>query len=307
MYSSILLPLDGSSFAEEAVPLAARAARAFGADLHMVHVIRPMPGEGGGSAEADLNWRSEVREAATGALSEIAGRLRQDGVSATAVVREGEVVGELMASIEEHDADLVVMTTHGAGGFRRWWLGSVADSLLRKSRVPILLVRPWDDTRDRPSDEPRFRTILVPVDGSAASETALESAVFLARTGGASRIVLVRVVPSPLDVGSLYGIPRVQQGREAARERKEEARTYLDSLAETVRRDVGEDGLELRVMEASSAAEGIIEAARLVSADLVVLSSRGRGGLGRIVLGSVADKVIRGSTPPALVVHPPEE
>lgn len=308
MFSSILLPLDGSSFAEEAVPLAAIVARAFGAELHMTHVIRPMPGAGDGddSAGGDLDWRGEVREAATGALSEIAGRLRQDGVSADAHVREGEVVPELLAAIAEKEADLVVMTTHGAGGFRRWWLGSVADTLLRRSRVPILLVRPWDDTRDRAGDEPRFRTILVPVDGSPASEVALESAVSLARADRPTRLVLTRVVPSPLDVGTLYGIPRVRAGGDAARHRKEEARAYLEAIAERLPTEALE-GVELRVMEASSAAEGIIEAARLSAADLVVISSKGRGGLGRVVLGSVADKVIRGATPPALIVHPPED
>ncbi|TVP72386.1 MAG: universal stress protein [Gemmatimonadales bacterium] len=308
MFSSILLPLDGSSFAEEAVPMAAAVARAFGARLHMTHVIRPMPGVGDGDAsvDTDMKWRRGVREAASGALSEIAGRLRQEGLEVDADVREGEVVPEILGALEEEKGDLVVMTTHGAGGFRRWWLGSVADSLLRQSRVPILLVRPWDDTRDRPSDEPRFRTILVPLDGSSSSEVALESAVALARADRPTRMVLVRVVPSPLDVGTLYGIPRVRAGGEAARERKEEARSYLEKVAD--RLPTGElEGVELRVMEASSAAEGIIEAARLAAADLVVISSAGRGGFGRVVLGSVADKVIRGATPPALVVHPPED
>lgn len=307
MFSSILLPLDGSSFAEEAVPLAAVVARAFGADLHLAHVIRPMPGTGGDEGvESDLEWRREVREAASGALSELAGQLRREGVSVDAEVREGQVVTELLAAVEERAVDLVVMTTHGAGGFRRWWLGSVADALLRRSRVPLLLVRPWDDTRDRPSDEPRFRTILVPVDGSPASEAALESAVALARADRPTRLVLVRVVPSPLDVGTLYGVPKVRPGGEAAQRRKEEARRYLEQVSERLPGDELE-GVELRVMEASSAAEGVIEAARLSAADLLVLSSTGRGGLGRVVLGSVADKIIRGATPPALVVHPPED
>jgi nucleotide-binding universal stress UspA family protein len=307
VYRSILLPLDGSSFAEEALPMAARLARDADADLHLVHVIRPAPDVDFKSPGEDLAWRTEVREAASTALGERASRLRRSGVLARADVREGPVVDALLESAGDHGVDLIVVTTHGAGGFRRWWLGSVADALLRQGEAPVLLVRPWDDTSERPVDEPRFRAILVPLDGSPASEAVLPHARWL-RDANDARLVLVRVIPSPLEVGTLYGIPSVRLEGEAHRLQREAALAYLEEVSARI---AGPDGTspapELRVIEASSAAEGVLEAARTLGADLVALSTRGRSGFGRTVIGSVADKVVRGAAVPVLAVRPAED
>jgi nucleotide-binding universal stress UspA family protein len=307
MFQSMILPLDGSSFAEEAVPLAGLLARAYGAQLHLVHVIRPSPDVDFKTPEQDLEWRTKVREAASGALGEMAGKLRREGVNARAEVREGRVVDTLLACAEERKADLAVLTTHGAGGFRRWWLGSVADALLRRSEVPVLLVRPWDDTRDRTPEEPRFRTILVPLDGSRSGEKALPYAQSLRERLGA-KLVLVQVVPSPLEVGTLYGIPSVKVESEPRRRQKEAARAYLEEVAGRLGESGGGEGeVEIRVMETSGAAEGILEAVRVTGADLLVLSTHGRGGFSRAVVGSVADKVIRGAVPPVLAIRAHED
>lgn len=305
MYNSILLPLDGSSFAEEAVPLAGLLARSFGAHLHLVHVIRPAPDVDFKTPEQDLDWRNQVREAASEAMGEIAGGLRRGGVDVRAEVREGRVVDTLLESAEEREVDLAVLTTHGAGGFRRWWLGSVADALLRRSEVPVLLVRPWDDTRDRTPEEPRFSKVLVPLDGSRGAETALAHARALRERLGV-QLVLVQVVPSPLDVGTLYGIPAVKVEGETRRKHKEAALAYLEGKARELRGDGESDGVDVRVVEASGAAEGILEAVRASGADLLVMSTHGRGGVSRAVVGSVADKVIRGAVPPVLAVRAAE-
>lgn len=308
MYRSILLPLDGSSFAEEALPLAARLARGEGTELRLLHVIRGAPDVDFKSPVEDLAWRTEVREAASGALGDRVARLRKEGISAHAEVREGPVVEQLLASAKEHGVDLVVMTTHGAGGFRRWWLGSVAERLLRDGTFPLLLVRPWDDTSERSGGEPRFGRVLVPLDGSPESEAVLPHVAWLHEARDAE-LVLVRVIPSPLEVGSLYGVPSVKIESEAHRWQRESARSYLEEVAARMARSRGLAGalpprMELRVVEASSAAEGILEAARVHGADLVALSTHGRSGIGRVVVGSVADKVIRGAAVPVLAVRP---
>ncbi len=307
MLRAILLPLDGSSFSEEALPLAAHLAARAEAELHLLHVIRPAPDVDFKTPEEDLNWRTELREAASAALGERVARLRRGGVLARAEVREGKVVDTLLETARSRKADLVVLTTHGAGGFRRWWLGSVADSLLRKGAFPLLLVRPWDETEDREGREPRFRTVLVPLDGSPASEAVLPFLRWIVEKEG-TRIVFVRVVPSPLEVGSLYGIPSVRLEGESHRWQRETALKYLEEAAARFRSGDGAELAEpeLRVVEASSAAEGVLEAARVVGADLVALSTHGRSGFGRTVIGSVADKVIRGAAAPVLAVRPPE-
>ncbi len=309
MYQSILLPLDGSSFAEEALPLGGLLARVFDSDLHLVHVIRPIPEVDFQTPQDDLKWKEDLREAASGALGELSAELRSQGVRVRAEVREGHVVETLLETIRDRGADLGVLTSHGAGGFRRWWLGSVADALIRRSHIPILLVRPWDETEDRPAEQgPRFRTIMVPLDGSPSAELALDHARALQRELG-GRLVLVRVVPSPLEVGSMYGIPSVRLEGASHREHRDGAAAYLDELVERWFEEEEEDAErpERRVVEASGAAEGVLEAARVTGADLIVLASRGRGGFSRTLLGSVADKVIRGSAPPVLVVPPAEE
>lgn len=308
MFRSILLPLDGSSFAEEAVPMAAFLARSAESELHLTHVIRPAPDVDFKSPTDDLAWRNQLQEAVSGALGAIVSRLRRTGVSAQADVREGRVIESLLEAEIEHGADLVVLTTHGAGGFRRWWLGSVADTLLRRGLAPILLVRPWDDTADREPGEPRFRRILVPFDGSEEGQALLPYARWFRDRFGA-KLVLVRVTPSPLEVGSLYGIPSVRLEGDAHRVQKDAARAELESMAS--RLETGAEGAEgahdrpeIRTVEASSAAEGILETARVQGADLIILATRGRGGLGRTLLGSVADKVIRGAAVPVLAVRP---
>lgn len=308
MYRSILLPLDGSSFAEEALPLAARLARDEGTELRLLHVIRGAPDVDFKSPADDLAWRKQVREAASGALGDLVARLRRQGIAAHAEVREGPVVPQILEAARQHGSDLVVLTTHGAGGFRRWWLGSVADSLLRQGELPLLLVRPWDDTADHEPDTPRFVRVLVPLDGSPESEAVLPHVSWLHEARDAE-LVLVRVVPSPLEVGSLYGVPSVRLEGEAHRSQRERALAYLEEVAERLGRQRGLAGaqlprLELRVVEASSAAEGILEAARVQGADLLALSTHGRSGLGRVVVGSVADKVIRGAAIPVLAIRP---
>lgn len=299
-YRSILVPLDGSAFAEEALPLGALLAAAHDADLHLVHVVRGAPDMDFKTPQEDLDWRSAVRDAAMDAMGERASELEAAGLRAHVHVREGRPVAELLEQARESDVDLVVMTTHGRGGFQRWWLGSVADGLLRSGGPPVLLVRPWDETEDART-EARFKRILVPLDGTPEAETALPHAAALAERFGAA-LALVQAVPAPLEVGTPFGMPGLRVEGEGHRTLVDEAGAYLRSVAE---RSGAGAGAEIHVAEAATPAEGILEAAGDLGADLLVLATRGRSGLDRVVLGSVADKVTRGTALPVLAVHPP--
>ncbi len=302
MYRTLLVPLDGSDFAEDALPLAKLLARKLGAELHLVHVIRPAPDADFKTPQEDLKWREEAREGVEGYLAGLAEEARNEGVSTLTATLEGRIVPALRDYAAEQDVDLVVLTSHGAGGVRRWWLGSVADGLVRTAEIDLLVVRPWDDTEDREPSSTRFRHIIVPLDGSELAETALEPAFRLA-SGFGSRLALVRVVPAPVELTSIYGVSGVEVSGKGHRERVEEAQSYLDSVAARF----PEENLEVRVVESSSAAEGVVTSARDLQGDLVVLSSHGRGGIERLVLGSVADKVVRSTTRPVLLVRGREE
>ncbi len=302
MFQSILVPLDGSEFSEEALPLGRHLAAKLGVRLHLAHVIRPLTDVDFKTPQEDLEWRNQIREGAEEYLAGRAGEAEADeGISARIAVLEGRPVPTLDGYLQEHGIDLTVMTTHGAGGVERWWLGSVADGLLRKGSTHLLLVRPWDDTEDREPGEPRFNRIVVPLDGSESAEAALEPARVMARTFGAT-LTLLRVVPAPMELTSVSGVPGVRVEGEGHRTRTAEASSYLDGVAA----GFGDPRPETLVVEHRGAAEGVIAGVQRAEGDLVVLSTHGRGGLARAVLGSVADKVIRGSVQPVLAIRPPD-
>lgn len=299
MINTVMVPLDGSSFAEEALPLAEELARRFAAELHLVHVIRPAADIDLNVANRDLQWSLTVRDGVEGYLEEHADRIRAQGISTLTSVLEGTVAQALAEYAESEGVDLLVLTTHGAGGARRWWLGSVTDGLLRTSEKDLLLVRPWDDTEDRSLELPRFERILVPLDGSELAESALEPARELAEKFGAE-LLLARVVPAPVELTAVSGVPGVPLAGEGHRARVQEANEYLTQVLETV----GDGPARALVVEASGAAEGVVDRARTEGADLIALTTHGRGGLARAVLGSVTDKVIRSSHLPVLVTRP---
>jgi nucleotide-binding universal stress UspA family protein len=298
MYKALMVPLDGSEFAEEVLPMARALASRTGARLHLVHVISASPAMSVKDPEVDLDWITEARKGTEGYLQGLASTIEEEDGTETAIAAlEGRVVPALREYAAAEEVDLVILTTHGSGGVQRWWLGSVADGLVRTARRHLLLVRPWDDTEDRPGGEPRFSKLLVPLDGSELAEKALGPAARLARTFEAG-LTLLRVVPAPIELTSIYGMAGVRMESEGYRRRVEEAKSYLDQVAE------GLENVEVEaaVMEEQEPADGVMAGAKEAEADLIVLSTRGRGGVARAVIGSVADKVIRSTVLPVLVI-----
>lgn len=260
----IVVPLDGSETAEAALPMARSLADGLGASVELVHVHGVTYGGGRDPIEAD------VLQKARGYLEEKARELA--GTSALSVdtaLREGPVAPAIMEGLGDRADGIVVMTTHGRSGFSRFWLGSVAERLVRSSPWPVLLVRP------RPESGPvdAIDRILVALDGSDRSARGLPWARAIADAVGAA-MVLLRVV--------------------AHDDERQAASGELDRLA-----DAGE---ETFVAVHDSAVKGILEQARGRGSPLVVLTTQGRGAVARNILGSVADKVIRSAEAPLLVL-----
>jgi nucleotide-binding universal stress UspA family protein len=222
------------------------------------------------------------------------------GVPVSAALLDGPVAATVAAYAKSSGATLIVMTTHGRGGLERAWLGSVADELVRVSPVPLLVVRP------EPGDAARsFRRILVPLDGSAVAEAILIHAVGLARLEADSELILLDVVQP---IASAVWVPDVAltasvAGGDVTRRQEERAREYLNGLA----RRLEASGLRVRtrVQVATAIAVAILDVARDEQADIVALATHGRSGVMRLALGSVADKVLRGSRLPLLLFRPP--
>jgi nucleotide-binding universal stress UspA family protein len=300
MFDEIVVPLDGSPFGELALPYALGVASMTGGEVRMVTVVTPLPGDPA-KREPDAEDEERLvlaRDHAERYQEELRRRVVLSGCEAriSCHVETGSVVEKLGAHAGEAEADLLVMTTHGRGPLRRAWLGSVADGLLRRTPCPILAVRPAEG--EEPSvGEKRFRRVLVTLDGSPESREILPLAQGLARTFDAE-ISLLRVIPphfpltSPFTSHSGQPFQGFKQEEEAAGEALEGEAHLLEQAGISAR---------VRVLTGAHPAEGILEFVQSEGVDLVAMATHGRGGVARLILGSVADKVIRGGTVPVLL------
>jgi nucleotide-binding universal stress UspA family protein len=301
MFRKLLVPLDRTPFAEQALGPATAIARASGAglDLVMVHEPRPLAGA------SDVAWHAEQIDGEDEYLAEISAELgKSASITTTHAVVPGETVNAICKRRSEVSADLVVMTTHGRTGINRAWVGSIADGVVRKSRVPVLMCRPGVKA---PRDLPfiPFRRILVLTDGSLASMGVMKSAISLARSSGA-RISLLRIVqPVQLlivETAIPFAFPLPAED-EIATERMA-GRAGLE-LAETAR-DMSEKysvEIDSHVLIAHDVAEAVIDFALRSNIDAIAMSTHGRGA-SRLVLGSVADKIIHAAALPMLLQAP---
>ena len=297
MYRSLLVPLDGSPFAEQALPMALSLARRAGASVHVVLVHVPFTAVyadsiAPGTCEAEASALEQQRVYLGGIVKRLAGL---SSAPVTSALLEGQVVAEtLNAHATATGADLLVMTTHGRGPLSRFWLGSVADELVRRATTPILLVRPQEKAPDLDA-EPVMRHILVPLDGSDLAEKVLEAAVGL---GGLleADYRLVRIygplIDTALDASAGGSQLPVEQLRA-------EAEGYLHRVAGRLQQQG--HAVQTEAVLGQHPATAILEAAQAAAVDLIALETHGRRGLRRLLMGSVADKVIRGASVPVLV------
>jgi nucleotide-binding universal stress UspA family protein len=310
MYRSILVPVNGSTFAEHALPLALALARRSRAAIHLVIVSTPVSAaylEGlyapPPDLEADLNARYQSY------LDRTMIRLRERiDVPIFGKVVSGEVAPTLCHLAEGGRYDLVVMAAHGRSPLGRFCLGSVADDLIRHANLPLLLVRPGDEEPNL-DEEPDLGKVILPLDGTLLAEQILEPAVALAGLMPGTEIVLVRAIPA----GVLTDEPDMVQVREEAHNILSQVRT----LEEAIRREAEEylaavarrleaRGLRVQahVVVEDRPAEAILHEAAEQHASLITLETHGRGGLSRLLHGSVADQVLRGAHVPVLVHRP---
>jgi len=298
---SVLVPVDGSNFAEHALPYALGIARRTGATLHLalVHVPADVVGPTYPLTEAIQAHHEEQRDHETSYVEQLVERLSPSGVEIRPALLRGRVAPALTSYVEEEGIDLVVMTTHGRGGLQRTWLGTTADGLIRHCMIPVLLVRPSDATREfGPHSDREIRRVVAALDGSEAAEAALGDALELGITRGAT-VTLLHVLQPSVATTSPYVPHAIQLTPDEAQVRKEHMRGYLESLAGSAMMEGWSSGI--RVAMDFQAAPAVIDAADELEADLIVMGTHGRGGLRRLILGSVADKVVRGTHRPVLV------
>jgi nucleotide-binding universal stress UspA family protein len=301
-FRSVLVPLDGSPLAEQAIPLALEIARVARSKVRLVFVHQsPPPPFYEESAKLYVSIDLAMRKAGRDYLRGFADRLRErSGLRISSVAIDGWAAQALVKYVQDVGADLVAMTTHGRGGVRGAWLGSVADHLVRTLDVPVIVTRAREGAVSL-SAPPKIREIMVPLDGSPLAEAALAPAAAVAGLFDAE-LVLVQVVPPPT-AGSLLPVTfAAGYDTEAVALQRKAAQGYLDGLGE----DLRQRGVRVKttVVVGSNVGEALIKLAHPEQIDLVAIASHGRRGVRRLMLGSVADKLIRAAEPPVLVVRP---
>jgi nucleotide-binding universal stress UspA family protein len=300
MFAEIIVPVDGSTFGELALPRALGIACKSGGEVRVVTVITPLPNiQGAHEDQALESGRLDLARERVGTyLTDLQKRVILSGcdVPISCHVEVGTVVDALDAHARAAGADLLVMTTHGWGPLRRAWLGSVADGLVRRTPCPILAIRPRDG-EELNLEEVIFHHLLVTLDGSAESREILPYARALARLSGA-RITLLRVIPPHYPLSSPF-TSHTSHEFQGLEQEEAGARAALEREADELR---GEGfSVESSTVSGVHAPDGILEFAERNKVDVVARATHGRGGVARLILGSVADKVIRGGNIPVLL------
>jgi nucleotide-binding universal stress UspA family protein len=301
MLRKILVPIDGSPVAEQAIPVAISLARASRASLDFIRVHRPltMLGVHRGEEVDRAAWAAEARYI-DGIASETHATV---DVPVSFSAPKGAPVELICARATDVGADLIVMTSHGRTGFSRAWLGSVADGVVRHSHVPVLMLRATQAGLRRPPAPTALRRILVPLDGSAFAREALQPGVALAQVEGGMLLLLRVVQPVPLtvmDTGD--GSAPVAHDEEATELLEYEARRELAAVVRDLAA-VGFTAVETHVTVEPGVANAVLEFATRQNVDAIAMSTHGRGA-SRLLVGSVADRVRRGSMLPILLQRP---
>jgi len=288
MIDRILVALDGSKVAEQALPAAAGLAEKSGAEIVLLTAIAPA--ERWADAQTP-GWEEEEQALARGYLDSVARPFRDNGAAVRVRVLWGRAGEMICEAADEENADLIVMTTHGRSGIRRMLLGSVADNVLRTARRPLLLIA----AQQAAPPVLHLRRVLVPLDGSRLAETTLPFVLRLLK-GTQASILLERVVVPP---SLLYSEQYMPSNLPMLGDMEAEAQDYL----ETTQLHLETNGLSVvSNVETGFPAETIVDAAQRFQADLIALTTHGRTGPARTILGSVADSIVRGAGRPCLII-----
>ena len=321
MFTTILVPLDGSSQAEVVLPLAARIAGHTGATLLLLHVVsfaasswaatmtfNPLLAEA--VVEADL-------EEATTYLKEAAASPAVRDLPVKTILRHGHAASTIVEVATSSRSDLIILCRRGASGLTRWAMGSTAANVARHAAIPVLVV-PEDFLLlgDTSADLASPLRILIPLDGSTLAQAALEPGA-----------VLLTALAAPGQTVTLHLAQVVTPLRPKAREHSRESTAVLQakhamrhtaaqlrqgSLAPslalhqipvtwTVLLDVDVASALLRVVEPGDDAEGVDV---FGGCQFIAISTHGRGGLSRWIMGSITERVLSATRHPILIVHP---
>lgn len=300
MYRTILVPFDGSALSATAVPLAIELARRTTATVHLAMVHDPsayIPFVAGEVAVPifDAELEREHRQADARKLEDAVAILRTAGIPTVGKMLEGSIAETLERYVEEIDADLTVMTTHGRGGFQRLRLGSVATSFLNRITHPVLLLRAEHD-----EVVPIFPTgpIVCALDGSPFAEAMLPHARAFAEATGLPMHLVGVTVPHAVPMAP-FGAETLLIDDTALKAEMDGRREYLARMAAA-----SLPGTTFLALEDMSVMSALLSEVTRLNAGAVAIATHGRSGFSRFMLGSTTDELIRHTTVPVLAYRP---
>lgn len=294
MFRKILIPLDGSPLAEQALVHVQQLAPP-GSELILVNVIETFRYGLAGMDLPTADILTNVRAAAEDYLQKHQRQLAAQQYAVQTCIVNGDAAQGILDMARSSKADLIVMTTHGRSGVARWTYGSVAERVVRHAEQPVWLVR--ENARVTPLHE--WRRILVPLDGSPAAESVLTLAQNLAQQTRVE-LVLLRVVPE-LDETNRRILFENETAAQAAFEQwQHNARHYLATVAQRLTTA----GIAHRALVAcGEPAHTILDTAHAEDVDFIVMATQARRGFDRLLHGSVMAEVLRGVDRPLLLVR----
>lgn len=286
MFTHLLVPLDGSPMAEQALPVAAAIAGKCGARVTLLHVLEEKPPRQV-HGQRHLKDRQAAEEYLECLANELQGRDARAALKVdwhvhpqpTRSTAEG-----LCFHSDEYQPDLVVMCSHGGVRIRDRLVGNIAQQLAQRQKAPVLLLRP---TADGGIQLP-FRSILAPLDGQPDHEQGLGAAVKIAKLFGAALHLVTAVSPAPEAKAAATYLPGTVERLLDVQE--QEAAAYLERLAERLKREGPPTTTGVRRGDPSRC---LIAAARQAQADLVALTTHGKAGTKAFWSGSLTPKLLR--------------
>ena len=296
MYEKILVPLDGSELAEVALPFAEELAGRLGSKVTLVHVIESVDDPHLPMHKTYLQKMVETagREAKT--------HLEKPG-GKTIKIDSATLVGHHPAEAILNYADkegigLIIMSTHGHSGIKRWALGSVADKLVRAARQPIALIRCGGSICTQLRENGKLTKALVPLDGSKGSEAIIPYIEELASKLKAEVHLLHLWAPDYYTITE-QRLARMQSSKASAED-------YIGQMSAKLKQKGIAAESDFRALDSGTEADEIIKVAGEINADIVAMSTHGRSGVSRWAMGSVAEKIIHAGSTPVLLVRAPK-
>jgi len=280
----VLVPLDGSLEAECVLPYLRDLAPRFNAKVYIL-------GVGVGQKTRRVNRLLEDY------IAKIAEELSEQGIKAEEAVLYGKAAESILDFAQSKKVDLILMATHGLSGVTRWWLGSVAEKVVSAASTPIMLVQAKRTEQHDARSKKTIERILVPLDGSELGQAALPYAEMLTlKTGAALDLLHIVSPPGAIEASLLTGPDWIKLIQVLQKAGEEYLKEVIQQLAERGTKATYE-------VMTGEPADKIVQYAEEKKASLIAMSTHGRTGLARWVMGSVADKVVHSASMPVWLVR----